>query len=403
MMFSTHFRIALASLRSRPVRTALTTLGIVIGVTSITLVLALGEGARQTVSRQVQKLDDNIVVVKPGTQEGISAYNPFPSASTTTLTERDLADVIELEGVSAVAPLMFINGSVKNGNDAASGTPIIATSPELLTVLGLDVRSGQFLNNTIDRDTVVLGERLAVNLFGTNQARSQEVLIRGRPHTVVGILKATDAPLNLTGTELDYAVYVSLDNGKSFNQGIAQIQQLLIRADSAEQIASVATRTNAELLENHDGEKDFTVLEGNEIAQSSDGFFNLIVGVTAAVAGISLIVGGIGIMNIMLVSVSERTREVGIRKAIGATNSNILTQFVIEALLMTITGGIVGLVVAYTLAFFIANQLSFMPVLSWQIVTTALGLSVLVGVIFGVFPAMKAARKDPIAALRQYS
>lgn len=403
-MFRSQFRIAASSLRMHRMRTALTTLGIVIGVASITLVLALGEGARQTVAEQVNKLDNNVVLVKPG-QNGyrsLNAYNPFVTPITTTLTEKDLASVKATANVQAVAPLMFMSGTIKANDAQAANSPIVATSEYLPEILGLKVHSGQFIDGKTTRDTAVLGQQLAINLFGTDQAMGQSIMIKGRPHTVIGVVKNTNTPITLTGVDLDTAVYVSLDDGKSFTQGIAQIQQLNIKLKDTTKLRSTITAIDKTILANHYGEQDFTVLGGEAIAKSADSFFLSIVILTSLVALITLIVGGIGIMNIMLVGVTERTREIGIRKALGATDRTILSQFLLESLFMCIVGGFFGLVAAYVLAFLIGSQLSFQPVISPLIVGTAFGLALMIGLIFGLYPALKAARKDPIEALRQY-
>lgn len=403
-MIRAQFRIAAASLRMHRMRSALTTLGIVIGVASITLVLALGEGARQTVAKQVSKLDNNVVLVKPG-QNGyrsLNAYNPFNTPITTTLTEKDLASVQALDNVQTVAPLMFMSGTIKNNNIQAKDSPIVATSEKLPEILGLKVHSGQFIDNKTTRDTVVLGQQLAIELFGTDQAMGQSIIIKGRPHTVIGVVKNTNTPVSLSGVNLDAAAYVSLDDGKSFNQGIAQIQQLNIKLKDTTKISSTITSIDKTILKNHYDERDFTVLGGEAIAKSADSFFLSIVIITSLVALITLVVGGIGIMNIMLVGVTERTREIGIRKALGATDRTILFQFLLESLFMCTVGGFFGLIVAYVLAFLIGSQLSFQPVISLLIIGTAFGLALLIGLVFGLYPALKAARKDPIEALRQY-
>lgn len=406
MMLPTHVRVALASLRSTRIRTALTTLGIVIGVTSITLVLALGEGAKQALSQQVTDLGQDIVIVKPGKQDqrsALSTYNPFSVSATTTLTEQDLASIDALAETSAVTPLMFISGSVKNQKRDAQSVPIIATNTSLTNILGLKTRSGQFLDPSTNRDTVVLGEILAVELLGTNQARGQEVIIKGRPHTVIGVVKKTDRPINLVGVELDRAAYISLDAGKSFNQGSPQIQQFIAKASPGSTAPATASAIDKALLKNHGNERDFSVFEGKNAADSANDFYNVIVVITTAIASIALVVGGVGIMNVMLVSVTERTREIGVRKALGATDSQIMAQFLIESLVMTISGGVIGLVSAYLIAFLISSFFAFQPVLSWSIVGVALGLALAVGIIFGIFPALRASKKDPINALRQYN
>lgn len=404
MMITTHFRIAHESLRANRVRTGLTTLGIIIGVASIALVLALGEGARQAVTNQIGKLDGNIIVIKPG-QKGfrdISAYNPYNTAITSTLTEHDYKTILTLPDAAAVAPLMLISGTVKNASTEANGAPIIATNDKLADILDLQLISGDFISNGIDRDTVVIGQQLAIELYGTDQAIGQQLVIKGRPHTVIGVVKNTRQPINLSGVDLDHAVYTSLDNGKSFNQGIAQIQQIVISATNPAQIPALGKALDTTLIANHEGERDFAVLAGDSISSNADEFFYSILIVTALVASIAIVVGGIGIMNILLVSVTERTREIGIRKAVGATDAQIMWQFIIEALSMSLTGGIIGLIVAYGLAYLISSALFFTPALNWQIIVGSLFIALFVGIVFGIYPAVKAAKKDPIEALRQY-
>lgn len=403
-MIFTHIRIALGSLRANRVRTALTTLGIVIGVASIALVLSLGEGARQAVGDQVSELGDNIILIKPGNSgfRDISAYNPYSTSITSTLTERDYRSVLENKQVESVAPLMLISGSVKNGDITTNDAPIIATNESLDDILGLKLQSGEFIGSASSRGTVVIGQQLALELFGTDQARGQEIIIKGRPHTVIGVIKNTKHPINLAGVDLDHTVYTSLDNGKSFNQGIAQIQQIIVRADSASQIKPLAGNLDGVLLQNHESEHDFSVLAGRDVARSADSFFTSVVIITALVSSVAIIVGGIGIMNIMLVSVSERTREIGIRKAVGATDGQIVAQFMIETLTMSLSGGLVGLLIAYGIAFLVGSFLFFAPAVNWEIIVGSLAIALVVGIIFGIYPAIKAARKDPIEALRQY-
>lgn len=398
------FRIATQNLRANRTRTLLTTLGIVIGVASITLVLALGEGIRQSVGHQVTRLGGNIIIVKPGQAKSnaASAYSPYDTAMTTTLTERDYLTAQKVQNIQEVAPVMILGGNVTDSGGTSRSIPILATSSALTNVLDLKIRSGQFIDSLTTRDTVVLGQGLSIDLFGTDESMGQSLLVKGRPHTVIGVVRNTDTPINLSGIDLDHAAYVSLDDGKSFNQGIAQIQQLTIKVTDVSKLAETAKALDTALLKNHAGEQDFTVLAGDEVATYSDAFFASIVVVTAIVSGITLLVSGIGVMNIMLVGVTERTREIGIRKALGATDQHIMGQFLIESLLMCVTGGIIGIGLAYVFAFLISSQLSFQPSVSPFIIGTGFGLALVVGIIFGLYPAIKAANKDPIDALRQY-
>mgnify|MGYP006136702407 CR=1 FL=1 len=398
------FRIARQNLAANRMRALLTTLGIVIGVASITVVMSLGEGIREAVGQQVGKLGGNVIVVKPGRADSqtASSYSPYNTAMTTTLTERDYNTAEKVANVKEIAPVMILSGSIKDDSNHSANVPILATSESLVDILNLKVRSGQFIDAETSRDTVVLGQQLAIDIFGTDEAMGQSILVKGRPHTVIGTIKNTNTPINLSGIDLDHAAYVSLDDGKSFNQGIAQIQQLAIKVEDISKIDATAQRIDTAILKNHSGEQDFTTLAGREIADASSSFFASLVAVTAIISGITLVVSGIGVMNIMLVSVTERTREIGIRKALGATDQNIMLQFLIEALIMCVIGGIVGIALAYALAFFIGSQLYFHPSINPLIIATGFGLALTVGVIFGLYPALKAARKDPIDALRQY-
>jgi putative ABC transport system permease protein len=321
---------------------------------------------------------------------------------TTTLTERDYKTVLDIPNVKALAPVMLLSGSIRDDAGRNANVPILATSESLVKALGLKIRSGQFIDSGTSRDTVVIGQQLAIDLFGTDEAMGQSLQVKGRPHTVIGVVKNTKTPINLSGIDLDNAAYVSLDDGKSFNQGIAQIQQLTVQVDDVTQLAETAKQIDSLLLKNHSGEQDYAVLAGSEIADFSNNFFASLVMVTAIVSAITLLVSGIGVMNIMLVGVTERTREIGIRKALGATDRHVLGQFLIEALIMCVIGGIIGIIIAYIAAYIIASQLYFQPSISPIIIGTGFGLALLVGVIFGLYPALKAARKDPIDALRQY-
>lgn len=398
------FRIARQNLAANRMRALLTTLGIVIGVASITVVMSLGEGIREAVSQQVGKLGGNVIVVKPGRTDNQTAntYSPYNTTMTTTLTERDYNTAKKVGNVTEIAPVMILSGSVKDDSNHSANVPILATSEALVDILNLKVHSGQFIDAETSRDTVVLGQQLAIDIFGTDEAMGQSILVKGRRHTVIGTIKNTNTPINLSGIDLDHAAYVSLDDGKSFNQGIAQIQQLAIKVEDITKIGNTAQAIHSAILKNHNGEQDFTTLAGREIADASSGFFASLVTVTAIISGITLVVSGIGVMNIMLVGVTERTREIGIRKALGATDQNIMVQFLIEALIMCIVGGIVGIALAYLIAFFIGSQLYFQPSINPVIIATGFGLALAVGVIFGLYPALKAARKDPIDALRQY-
>ncbi len=344
--------------------------------------------------------------MRPGQVElaGLDQLAQLPSQqfATSSLIDSDIQSIKRIDGVQVVAPLMIITGAVKGEDDAPKNTPIIATTPELEQANQLELRDGQFLDPELKITTAVIGPQLAVNVFGTEAAIGKTITLRGEAHTIIGVLERTNTPINYNGVDFDNAVIVSRDSGRIMNQGVSQIQQINVRTESVAVLDEVITDINQALLRNHYGEPDFSVLSGADIAQPTSELFAAIAGVTAAIAAISLIVGGIGVMNIMLVSVAERTREIGIRKAVGASNSDIVSQFLIESLFLSVGGGVAGYIIGYLLAFGISTFLTFEPIFSWEIAAVAIVVSLVVGVLFGLYPAVRAARKDPISALRQY-
>ena len=241
-----------------------------------------------------------------------------------------------------------------------------------------------------------------MNLFGTEHSIGQTIRVKGEPFTIIGVMKRTNSPINYNNVDFDNAVLINLESGRALNQGSSHLQQINVQSDSVTHLTSVITTINKTLLRNHLNEVDFAVLSGTQVAQPTSRIFTAIAGVSVAIAAISLIVGGVGIMNIMLVSVAERTREIGIRKALGASNRDIVAQFLIESLVLSIGGGVAGYLLGYAVAFAISTFLTFDPILNWEVAGVAIGVSLIIGTLFGIYPAIRAARRDPISALRQY-
>lgn len=405
-MFADYFESAFQTLRRNRGRTFLTVTGIMIGVASVTCILAISAGVTRMINGQIEAYSDRLVVIRPAVQtHDPNLYaNPVSqqSFSTSTLTDTDVTSLNSLKGAKAVVPVMTLTGTLRSTTDVVKNNVILATTPDFPKVANITLKSGQFLDDVTNDSTVVIGEQLAINLFGTDQAVGQILSVRGQDLTVIGVMKNVDNPINYNNVDLNQAVVVSFTRGTLFHQGRPQIQQINVLADDAANLETVSKDISSQLLKQHLGEEDFTIVTGKAISQPANQLFIAVTNVMTAIAAISLVVGGIGVMNIMLVGVAERTREIGIRKAIGASNGMIVMQFLTEAMMMSILGGILGYALGYIIAFIISSFLYFAPAFTWVSAAAALGMSVVVGLVFGLYPALRASRKDTIEALRQY-
>jgi ABC-type antimicrobial peptide transport system permease subunit len=307
-----------------------------------------------------------------------------------------------MSDVETVVPLMTIDGSLKVKDKVVRDNVVLATTPDFTKVSHLEMKSGQFLDEETDNTTAVIGEDLSIELFDTDRPIGQMFTMRGQQFTVIGVMKRSSNPINFNNVDLNQAVIVNFERGKLFHQGRPQIQQIDILARNDASLKGAVDQAHQKLITQHLGEEDFTITSGSEITRPSNQLFSAITDVMTAIAAISLFVGGIGIMNIMLVGVAERTREIGIRKAVGASQRNIVTQFIIESLMMSLLGGLLGYIGGYILAFAISVFLYFTPAFNWQTLAISLSMSLVVGVLFGIYPALKAARKNTIESLRQY-
>lgn len=406
MMLFDHIENAYETLRRNRTRSVLTTLGITIGIASVTCILALSGGVSRMIGAQIAEHSGQLIVVRPGLQsrDPNAIMNPVAqqSFSTSTLTETDVAELSKLEGIETAVPVMTINGTLKSSSETVSDNVILATTPDFATIAGVKMRTGQFLDSVTDNNTAVVGEQLAIDLFGTNTPVGQTFTLRNETFTVIGVIRQSQNPINYNNVDLNNAAVVSFERGKLFHQGRAQIQQIDLLAKKDSSVGEVRQRVEQKLLQQHLGERDFTVASGDEISRPTNALFTALTQVLTAIAAISLLVGGIGVMNIMLVGVAERTREIGIRKAVGASNGTIVTQFLIESLLMSLLGGILGYCLGYLAAFALSTFLYFAPAFTWLTAGMAFAMAVLVGVLFGLYPALKASRKDTIESLRQY-
>ncbi|GMU94213.1 MAG: multidrug ABC transporter substrate-binding protein [Candidatus Hydrogenedentota bacterium] len=393
--------IALDSIAQNKVRSLLTMLGVIIGVMSVILLISLGEGAQAYVAKEFAGMGSNVLIITPGKQE-TSGMMPLIAGSFRKLTYENAKEIErKARGVRAVSPVVLGAGAVQLG-DRRRNTMILAVTPAFEVVRNLHVQSGRFVSDQdIEKNNKVciLGTKVRDELFGTGNALNEKVSINRTKHTVVGILEHRGTTL---GINIDDLVLVPLRSGQQmFYGGEDKLFQIVVRAMSPEDVR-VATESIREILTAaHDYVEDFTITDQTSILSTFNQIFTAMKVMLAGIAGISLLVGGIGIMNIMLVSVRERTREVGIRKAVGATRHDIGMQFVIESIAISSIGGGLGILLGFAGTFLVRVIYPPLPVYTsgWAIVL-AFFFSMSVGVFFGAYPAIKASGVDPVEALR---
>jgi len=392
-------RTALRSLRGNRLRTALTALGTIIGVASVVVVLAVGEGASADVEGRIRSLGTNLLTVRPGA----GGFGPVRSGSVQTLTLKDAAALESISGVVAVSPEVDGAAQVRylTENTSAQITGVTAT---YVGIRNLEIASGlsfDALDDQQRRRVAILGANVVEDLFGDASPIGARVQIKGVPFRVVGALAAV-GDSGFRSPDDVVLVPLSTHQGVLFGQDyLSSINVQVEREDQAEEVQS---RIEELLRLRHrlraDQDDDFSVRSQAEMLKTMGAITGTLTALLGAVALVSLVVGGIGIMNIMLASVRERTREIGVRMAVGARRKDILLQFLTEAVVVSLGGGLVGLVLGFSGAQAIARFAGWSVVVPVYAVALALGVSFTVGVIFGVAPARRAARLDPVEALR---
>ena len=406
-MIGQNLLMALAALRASKLRTFLTMLGIIIGVSSVVTVLAVGEGVKREISKQVASFGVDLIQVNPGRlfssdEEGGTSFNFAGALGASTLTENDVESIRQLPEVATAAPATLISGIPSADGKTADSALILASTPELQAILAANqkIAQGRFLADATSSETV-LGSKVAETLFGSSQDILGKVItIRGRELTVVGVMQAPPSTALTLGPDISNVAYIPFGVGKDMNNGVVNIIEIDVKASDPEKVAIAKTKIRQQLLTNHGGEEDFTVSTPDEQLALFDQILNVMTSFVAAIAAISLIVGGVGVMNIMLVAVTERTREIGVRKAIGATNRQVLGQFLVEAMVLSLLGGVLGIGLALIYGRVIKAFAKITPVFTLEGFLVAVIVSTTVGIIFGLAPAIKAARKNPIQALR---
>ena len=392
MRFAEAFRVALDALRANRLRSLLTMLGVIIGVAAVVILVAIGSGAKAEVEKQVEGLGSNLILVVPGSLE----IGGAPSASRLELTD------VELLG-RAVGDANAVATTVQSGELVRVGdkevfTTINGTNETVVNVFDRPIARGRYIS-AADVDTrrrvAVLGSSSARKLFGDVDPIGQQITIAGVRFRIVGTFIDVGSTF---GVDRNAEIHVPVTSAQRLF-GVERIDALAVKAPTIDSIPAIQKRILDALAEKYPGDK-FSAVTQTQILGTIGQILGLLTLVLAAIAAISLLVGGVGVSNIMLVSVRERTREIGLRKALGARQRDILVQFLIEAVLLTSIGGLIGIALGVS-ASLAASALSPLPAqISWWSPLLAFGVSAGVGIFFGVAPARRAGRLDPVVALR---
>lgn len=402
MNWAETLRTGLDAIRSHRLRSGLTMLGILIGIAAVILTVGLGLGSQQQVGAQISSLGSNLLIVSPGSSTSNGVRGGFGSASTLTRNDSTaLSSKIGAPDIGAVAPVKQSQLSVVAGSTNWT-TSVVGTTADWAAVRSRTVSGGRFLTAADDAGqatVAVLGSSTAEELFGRTDVVGQSVTINNIGFSVVGVLASAGSD---SSTNLDDQVIVPLSTAANQVIGGANknsVSTIYIQAASADQLSAAYQEADS-LLTNLHGSADFTIASQQSLLSTATSVSRTLTVLLTGIAALSLLVGGIGVMNIMLVSVTERTREIGLRKALGAPPQAIRRQFLVEAMVLGLSGGLLGAAVGIIAARLLPGLLSTPLVVSPLAVGGSIAIAVLIGILFGVYPATRAARLAPIDALR---
>lgn len=403
-----NFKMALAGVRANKWRSFLTMLGLIIGVASVVTVVGIGEGVKAQIRDQITDLGSDLITVRPGrlTPRDNGAVNNQLFLgnglnSFGSLTSADVNAVQRTPGVRTAVPISPVNGAIKAGGREYSSL-VLGTTEQLPEVLGRTVQHGSFFEaDTTDTPNVaVIGAGAAEQLFQKRVPLGEAFTFLGQSFYVRGVFAPFDTPPLSLNADFNNAVFIPESTARALTAGNTQIYEILAKPNDVSRTDQTVAAINEQLSESRKGQQQFSVLRQDEGLAATNQILDLLTRLIAGVAAISLLVGGIGIMNVMLASVAERMHEIGIRKAVGATNRQILGQFLAESIVIGALGGLAGVVLAFVTTFVLNTYTPIGAVMIWPVAGVAFLIALAIGIIFGTAPALKAARKDPITALR---
>lgn len=398
-----------AALTSNKARTSLTMLGVVIGISSVIVMVGVGQGATASVTASVSSLGSDLLIITPGSSSSSSGVRGAVGSST-TLTIDDADAITEnVTTVKAVAPVITSNQQVVH-KSANTNSRVTGTTADYSAVRNLTLSSGSFISEqnvtSYSRDAVI-GSTVSEELFGEDVSPiGNSIKIGGIIFKVIGVVSSSGGS---TSTSNDYAIYIPITTAQRYFVGTSgttstSVSTIYAQANSSSEVTQTQEDITTLLLERHSiassSDADFTVTTQEDLVSSLSSVSRTLTILLGAIAGISLLVGGIGIMNMMLTTVTERTREIGLRKAIGAKRRDISVQFLSESVALTFLSGIVGVILGIVIAVIVTSTGLVTSDVTWQSVVLAFGICVVIGVVFGYYPASRAAKLKPIDALR---
>ncbi len=405
-LFHGHLKTGFSAVRSAKIRSFWTMLGVIIGVASIISVVAIGEGIKQQISGQIHRADKNLITIRPaqlhGSGSDAQSLSLLAGLNTAgPLSAKDIATTEHVKGLAATAPLTIASGAVAGATGNYRAGSVIGTTPALPGLLNQSLAYGSFWgDDESEAHVAVLGQHAVESMFNEDVPLGGSFSFHGEQFIVRGIFNQFPASPLTQQLDFNNVIFIPNQVAEQLSNNTAPTYQILTRPADASQTDAVTVRIKRALDKTHGGQSGVSVLSGNQNLAASNTILDLLTRLIAGVAAISLLVSGIGIMNVMLVSVAERVHEIGIRKAVGATNRQIWSQFMLESTVLGLSGGAIGIALACAIDIVLRIFTDLQPVIQWQVVLLASGTSLLVGVIFGTVPAFKAARKDPIEALR---
>ena len=400
-------RMALSGIKGSKWRSFLTMFGIIVGIVAVVTMVGIGEGVKHQIAGTLNHFGDDLIIIRPARAQDSSTSGfgqadvIFGMSSAVNLSNADADLARRAEGVSLSAPLGVVPGAVEVDGKQVKNTRVLSAGADIPALLNQKLQDGDFWTNKDEAaHYAVLGRRTAYTMFQEPAPLGKSFVFRGQSFQVRGVFdEFAKVPFSPTSS-FDDAVFIPYKTAADLTNNSAGPYVILAKPADPNKLASTIGDIQDRLVDAHGGAHDFSVQESSKSLDSGDGVIHLLSMWIFAVAVISLLMGGVGIMNIMLLVVTERMHEIGVRKAVGASNRQILGQFILEATVLSVFGGVVGIILSIGSIGLLRLYSDLRPVMSWEAIGIAATVSIAIGIVFGAIPAIKAARKDPIEALR---